>query len=124
MTKKAKAELELEELIEEIIESTPEVTSIEKEGKDKEADKEEPDVTLSEYKLEEEYKKDEVPEELEKTEEQISKPSDVILEWEQGLKDEDAIYKDPIEKIQDILEDLNKPGKRFLDRRTQKYEPS
>ncbi|MBI4153165.1 hypothetical protein HY497_01460 [Candidatus Woesearchaeota archaeon] len=49
---------------------------------------------------------------------------ELILEWEQGLKDEDALYKDPIMKVQDFARDFTNSGKRFLDRRAQKYKPS
>ena len=121
-----KARREIEELIEDILDSPPEVTSIENEVEmDKDPKEEAPEVILPEYKLQESYTKEEIMEEKgeEPEEEQEDRPHEITLEWEQGLKDEDAIYKDPIERIQEFLEDLDKPGKRFLDRRTQKYDP-
>ena len=75
-----------------------------------------------EYRPKEFYKKEGQPEEHEKVSDHSSN-KEIILEWEHGLRDEDAIYKDPIQKVRDAARDFNNPGKRFLDRRTQKYKP-
>ena len=79
---------------------------------------------IREYRPREFYAKQERIDENKDKQKWGSTSKDLILEWEQGLKDEDAIYKDPIQKVRDAARDFNNPGKRFLDRRAQKYKPS
>ena len=79
---------------------------------------------IREYRPREFYAKQERIDENKDKQKWGSTSKDLILEWEQGLKDEDALYKDPIMKVQDFAQDFTNSGKRFLDRRVQKYKPS